>query len=151
MASKPVRFMVAGKRPPKVESKKRPVSGDLPATQARPLPPSKVRASVSDTGSTRLEPVVTSTKRIRPPYPRMARPILVRMEAGYNASHGRSARRRAGPGHGAGRDRRGGLLQGALGRAPGGAGLRPPPGLHLLPPAGGRPDDSPARDRAARG
>ena len=38
MASKPVRFMVAGKRPPKVESKKRPVRGDLPATQARLLP-----------------------------------------------------------------------------------------------------------------
>ena len=30
--------MVAGKRPPKVESKKSPVSGDLPATQARLLP-----------------------------------------------------------------------------------------------------------------
>ena len=38
MASKPVRFMVAGQRPPKVESKKSPVSGDLPATQARLLP-----------------------------------------------------------------------------------------------------------------
>ena len=38
MASKPVRFMVAGKRPPKVESKKSPVSGDLAATQARLLP-----------------------------------------------------------------------------------------------------------------
>src|SRR3970040_300132 len=32
-ASKPVRFMVAGQRPPKVESKKRPGSGDLEATQ----------------------------------------------------------------------------------------------------------------------
>ncbi len=38
MASKPVRFMVAGQRPPNVESKKRPVSGDFPATQARLLP-----------------------------------------------------------------------------------------------------------------
>src|SRR2546426_12070810 len=38
MASKPVRFIVAGNRPPKVESKKRPVSGDLLATQARLLP-----------------------------------------------------------------------------------------------------------------
>ena len=38
MASKPVRFMVAGQRPPKVESKKRPVSGDLEATQARLFP-----------------------------------------------------------------------------------------------------------------
>src|SRR4029453_2254380 len=37
-ASKPVRLSVAGKRPPKVESKKRPVSGDLLATQARLLP-----------------------------------------------------------------------------------------------------------------
>ena len=37
-ASKPVRLSVAGKRPPKVESKKRPVSGDLVATQARLLP-----------------------------------------------------------------------------------------------------------------
>src|SRR6267142_1230965 len=37
-ASKPVRLRVAGKRPPKVESKKRPVSGDLLATQARLLP-----------------------------------------------------------------------------------------------------------------
>src|SRR5262249_56211021 len=31
-ASKPVRLSVAGKRPPKVESKNRPVSGDLVAT-----------------------------------------------------------------------------------------------------------------------
>ncbi len=38
MASKPVRFIVAGQRPPKVESKKRPVSGDLLATHARLLP-----------------------------------------------------------------------------------------------------------------
>ena len=38
MASKPVRFCVAGKRPPKVESKKSPVRGDLVATQARLLP-----------------------------------------------------------------------------------------------------------------
>ena len=38
MASKPVRLSVAGKRPPKVESKKRSVSGDLVATQARLLP-----------------------------------------------------------------------------------------------------------------
>jgi hypothetical protein len=30
--------MVAGKRPPKVESKKRPVSGDFEATHARLLP-----------------------------------------------------------------------------------------------------------------
>jgi len=37
-ASKPVRLSVAGKRPPKVESKKRPVRGDLLATQARLLP-----------------------------------------------------------------------------------------------------------------
>ena len=37
-ASKPVRLSVAGKRPPKVESKKSPVSGDLLATQARLLP-----------------------------------------------------------------------------------------------------------------
>ncbi len=37
-ASKPVRFMVAGNRPPKVESKKSPVSGDFAATQARLLP-----------------------------------------------------------------------------------------------------------------
>ncbi len=37
-ASKPVRFMVAGHRPPKVESKKRPVSGDFEAPQARLLP-----------------------------------------------------------------------------------------------------------------
>jgi hypothetical protein len=33
-ASKPVRLSVAGKRPPKVESKKSPVSGDLAATGA---------------------------------------------------------------------------------------------------------------------
>src|SRR5262249_55703585 len=38
MTSKPVRFMVAGQRPPKVESKKRPVSGDFDATQARLFP-----------------------------------------------------------------------------------------------------------------
>src|SRR5688572_16863784 len=37
-ASKPVRLSVAGKRPPNVESKNRPVSGDLVATQARLLP-----------------------------------------------------------------------------------------------------------------
>jgi len=37
-ASKPVRLSVAGKRPPKVESKNRPVSGDLVATHARLLP-----------------------------------------------------------------------------------------------------------------
>jgi hypothetical protein len=37
-ASKPVRFSVAGQRPPKVESKKSPVSGDFAATQARLLP-----------------------------------------------------------------------------------------------------------------
>ena len=37
-ASKPVRLSVAGKRPPNVESKKRPVSGDLLATSARLLP-----------------------------------------------------------------------------------------------------------------
>jgi hypothetical protein len=37
-ASKPVRFIVAGQRPPKVESKKSPVRGDLPAAQARLLP-----------------------------------------------------------------------------------------------------------------
>src|SRR5207249_11077699 len=37
-ASKPVRLSVAGKRPPKVESKKSPVSGDFEATQARLLP-----------------------------------------------------------------------------------------------------------------
>ena len=38
IASKPVRLSVAGKRPPKVESKKRPVRGDFEATQARLLP-----------------------------------------------------------------------------------------------------------------
>ena len=37
-ASKPVRLSVAGQRPPKVESKKRPVSGDLATAQARLLP-----------------------------------------------------------------------------------------------------------------
>src|SRR5207247_7515664 len=37
-ASKPERLSVAGKRPPKVESKKSPVSGDFEATQARLLP-----------------------------------------------------------------------------------------------------------------
>src|SRR5262249_57369131 len=37
-ASKPVRLSVAGKRPPKVESKNRPVSGDLVAPSARLLP-----------------------------------------------------------------------------------------------------------------
>src|SRR5262245_1412679 len=37
-ASKPVRLSVAGKRPPNVESKNRPVSGDLAAAQARLLP-----------------------------------------------------------------------------------------------------------------
>src|SRR5262249_61090150 len=44
-ASKPVRLSVAGKRPPKVESKKRPVSGDLLATQARLLPGTVVSRS----------------------------------------------------------------------------------------------------------
>ena len=38
IASHPVRFMVAGNRPPKVESKKSPVSGDFDATQARLFP-----------------------------------------------------------------------------------------------------------------
>jgi hypothetical protein len=33
---------VAGKRPPKVESKKRPVSGDFAAAQARLLPGTEV-------------------------------------------------------------------------------------------------------------
>src|SRR5918993_5776737 len=37
-ASNPVRFIVAGKRPPNVESKNRPVSGDFDATQARLFP-----------------------------------------------------------------------------------------------------------------
>src|SRR2546428_10700059 len=37
-ASNPVRLSVAGKRPPNVESKKRLVSGDFAATQARLLP-----------------------------------------------------------------------------------------------------------------
>src|SRR2546427_10674012 len=34
-ASKPVRFSVAGKRPPHVDTKNRPVSGDFAATSAR--------------------------------------------------------------------------------------------------------------------
>ena len=38
IASKPVRFMVAGQRPPNVESKNSPVSGDFEATSARLLP-----------------------------------------------------------------------------------------------------------------
>ncbi len=37
-ASKPERLRVAGQRPPNVESKKRPVSGDLAAASARLLP-----------------------------------------------------------------------------------------------------------------
>ena len=37
-ASKPVRLSVAGQRPPNVESKKSPVSGDFAATQPRLLP-----------------------------------------------------------------------------------------------------------------
>ena len=41
-ASKPVRLSVAGKRPPKVESKKSPVSGDLLAMQARLFPGTSV-------------------------------------------------------------------------------------------------------------
>lgn len=37
-ASKPVRFSVAGNRPPNVESKKKLVRGDFAATHARLLP-----------------------------------------------------------------------------------------------------------------
>jgi hypothetical protein len=37
-ASNPVRLSVAGNRPPNVESKNRPVSGDFAATHARLLP-----------------------------------------------------------------------------------------------------------------
>src|SRR5712692_8665314 len=111
-ASNPVRLSVAGKRPPKVESKKSPVSGDLVATSARllpgivvsvigptpkttalagsnastpagtrssssraasPLPPSSARAIGSSSASTRELPSLTSTERIRPPYPFTAR------------------------------------------------------------------------------
>src|SRR5262249_45982224 len=36
-----------------------------------PLPPSRLRAMLSGTGSIRVRPVVTSTYKMRPPYPCM--------------------------------------------------------------------------------
>src|SRR3989449_6377573 len=64
-ASKPVRFSVAGKRPPNVESKNRPVSGDFAATSARLLP----GTVVSVTGPTAKTTALAGSKASTPAGP----------------------------------------------------------------------------------
>src|SRR5688500_10211093 len=53
-ASKPVRLSVAGNRPPKVESKNSPVSGDFDATSARLLPGTVVSVTGPTANTTAL-------------------------------------------------------------------------------------------------
>src|SRR6266403_4402995 len=60
-ASKPVRLRVAGNRPPKVESKNRPVSGDLLATSARLLPGTVVSVTGPTANTTALAASKAST------------------------------------------------------------------------------------------
>ena len=62
IASHPVRFIVAGNRPPNVESKKSPVSGDFDATQARLFPGTEV----SVTGPTANTTAFAAIERIDP-------------------------------------------------------------------------------------
>ena len=70
-ASNPVRLSVAGKRPPNVESKKRPVSGDFDATSARLLPGTVVSVTgptaktIAFAGSNGSTPGGTWSSRIR--------------------------------------------------------------------------------------
>src|SRR5215468_12755932 len=60
-ASKPARLSVAGNRPPKVESKNSPVSGDLLATSARLLPGTVVSVTGPTANTTALAASNAST------------------------------------------------------------------------------------------